>query len=248
MKYQKVKKYVKRVAKRGYALAKKRYVKGGNLNIKKMYNDIKTLKHLVNIEKKRFDVTVASPLNVGQYNGAVSGAHASIITPYPIEGVAQGQRIGLSIKLVSCVLSLQILQQANCLNPVKIRWAVVCRPTNDTNPNASGNLASYYEVNPFSNVVDYYSNRDPEYFTQFTLIKSGTCLMKPDQLATQQGAIQIQVPLKLNHHLKYNQDSSNITTKNQFLLFMTASNGDTQTSAQTGCLFQYNVRWYYTDN
>jgi len=213
-----------------------------------MQDDLKMLKHLVNIEKKRFDVTVASPLNVGQYNGAVTGAHCSIITPYPIEGIGQGQRIGLSIKLVSCVLSLQVLQQVNCLNPIRIRWAVVCRPTNDTNPNAAGNLNSYYEVNPFSTVVDYYSNRDPEYFTQFKTIKTGTVLLKPDQVSTQQSSIQIQVPLKLNHHLKFNQDSSTITTKNQFLLMMTASNGDTQTSAQTGAIFQYNVRWYYTDN
>jgi len=242
------KKVAKRIYRKGKKFLKKRYVKKGMPNIKRIYKDVKMLKHLLNFEKKRFDVTVTIPFSVGQYNGSLTGAHASIITPYPIEGVAQGQRVGLSIKLVSCVMSLQIYQQANCSNPIRIRWAIVCRPTNDTNPNASGNLASFYEVNPFSNVVDYYSKRDAEYFTQFRTIKSGSVLLKPDNLTNQQNAVQIQVPLKLNHHLKFNQDSTTITTKNQFLLFMTASNGDSQSSAQTGAIFQYNIRWYYTDN
>jgi len=227
---------------------KKRYVKKGALRMSKIVKDIKMLKHLVNVEKKRFDVTVTSPLNVGQYNGALTGAHSSIITPYPIEGIAQGQRIGLSLKIVSMVMALQIYQQANAVNNLKVRWAIVCRPTNDTNPNASGNLASFYEVNPFSGVIDYFSNRDPEYFSQFQLIKTGVVVLKQDQVTNGQSIVQIKVPLKLNHHLKFNQDSSTITTKNQFLLFMTASNGDTQASSLSGAFFQYNIRWYYTDD
>jgi len=247
----KAKRYAKGVAKRVGRLARKRYMPKGVPNLQNLVKDVKMLKHLVNVEKKRFDVTVSAPINVGQYNGAATGAHCSIITPYPIQGTAQSQRVGNSIKLVSCQFACQFLQQANCVNNMKIRWAIVCRPTNDVNVNASGNLNSFYEVNPFSTVIDYYSNRDPEYFSQFRVIKSGTITLKSDQTTNGQSAVQVKVPLRLNHHLKFNENSSTITTKNQFLLMMTASAGDIvpgQNAPLTGALFQYNVRWYYTDD
>jgi len=97
-----------------------------------------------------------------------------------------------------------------------------------------------------SGVNDYYSARDPEYFTAFRVIKCGVVSLHQDQITSGSATVQKKIPLKFNHHLKYNTDGSTTTTKNQMYLFVTCSGGDLGTA--TGATIQYNMRWYYTDN
>jgi len=127
-----------------------------------------------------------------------------------------------------------------------LKWWIVCKPDNAPSTSASTAIANFFEPNPFSGVVDYYSSRDPEYFSSFTVIKTGTIMLKQDQITSGTALVQKKYPLKFNHHLKFNTDASTLTTKNQFYLFVTASGGDA--SIATGATIQYNMRWYYTDN
>jgi len=239
--------YGKRVAKKAYGMAKKRYVKKGGPNIKNIYNDVMMLKHLVNVEKKRFDKTTVVPLTVAQLaTTGVSGQLATILSPNPAQGTSGATRVGNSIKVVSGCLDMKFSQQSGAINDMKLRWVIVCRPDNSANISAATAIAEFYEPNPFSGVSDYWSSRDPEYFNVFKVIKSGIIHLKQDQITSGQSIQQIKVPLKFNHHLKYNTDGSTTTTKNQFYLFVTGSAGDI--GALSGAFLEYNMRWYYTDN
>jgi len=241
------KRYAKKAKRVVYKTVKARYVHKGGANINQIAKDVMMLKHLVNVEKKRFDLGITSNVGVGQLSGAgVSGQFSTVITPFPVEGITGNTRIGNSIKLVSGCLDMQFSQQSVAVNEVKLRWVIVCKPDNNANPSASTSIAQFYDPNPFSGVNDYHSSRDPEYFTSMRIIKSGVVTLRQDGVTSGQSIKQIKVPLKFNHHLKFNTDGSTITTKNQFYLFVTASAGDI--AAFTGALLLYNMRWYYTDN
>lgn len=247
MRYMKAVKKAARVVGR---TASRRYLTKGkkkSLKLRQIGKDVMMLKHLVNVEKKRFDVTVSTSSNLAQYSGAgVSGQYSQIITPYPLEGVTGNTRIGNSIKIVSACIDLQFAQQSACVNHLKCKWFIVCRPDNSTSYTSATSIAQFFEPNPFSTVTDYYSSRDPEYFTSMKVIKQGVVTLHTDSVTNARSNAQVKIPLKLNHHLKFNTDASNVTTKNQFYLFIVASDGDTTTN--TGCAVVYNCRWYYTDN
>jgi len=212
-----------------------------------LYQDVQMLKHLVNIEKKRSDITISTATALAQtYGAGVSGAYASIIAPTILEGVTQGARIGLSVKVVSACLDIQFAQQSATVNNLKLKYWIVCHPDNSQFMSATTAITNFFEPNPFSGVNDYYSSRDPEYFTAFKVIKAGTIGLKTDAITGATALVQKKIPLKFNHHLKYNTDNSTVTTKNQFYLFVTCSGGDL--GLATGATIQYNMRWYYTDN
>jgi len=243
----KMKKYAKQSRPYIKKTLKARYMYKGGANVNQIAKDVMMLKHLVNVEKKRVDRTISTAVNFAQYATAgVTGAYSAVITPIIAEGVTGQTRNGLSVKLVSACLDIQFGQQANQAANLKIKWYLVMRPDNAQNITSTTAIAEFLEPNPFSGVIDYWSSRDPEYFTGFRLIKSGTVNLLADQTTGVNTFKQIKVPLKFNHHLKYNTDSSTITTKNQFYLFAVASAGDT--GANQGASIIYNVRWYYTDN
>nr|UOF82787.1 capsid protein [Cressdnaviricota sp.] len=224
---------------------KKRYGRPGGRS--KLAQDVAMLKAIVNVEKKRKDFTQVSVLPVGALNGVgVSGAQCINISPLIAQGVTQGTRNGNSLKLTSACFDIQFAQQTSTVNDLKVRWVIICRPDNGATYSASTVQDTFYEPNPFSSVVDYYSSRDPEYFTDFRVIKQGVVDLKQDQVTSGQSIIQKKIPLRLNHHQKYNTDASTATVKNAFFLLVTCSGGDIALS--TGVSFAYNVRWYYTDN
>lgn len=243
-----VKRFVKKVAKKGYAMAKKRYVTKGSPNIKNIVKDVKMLKHLVNIEKKRSDITVIIAQPFGRANAGADGAYHAIISPTIIQGITGDERIGNSIKLVSGCLDVSIEQQVNTLNSIKMKLYVICRPENAGGYSALTTLNTFLEVNPFTSRRDYYSNRDPEYFTEFRVIKQMTLELKQDQITAGVARIQKKIPLVFNHHQKFNSDGSTVPTKNQFYLIVVASDGEMASPSLTGAQIQYNMRWYYTDN
>jgi len=242
----KAKRVARRVARGVYKGAKRRYVTKGGANIKNILSDVKLLKSLVNIEKKRVDVT-QSLFSIGQFNGVSnSGGTCLNITPIIAQGITGSTRNGNSIKLISGCLDLNILQMASAINQMKIRYQIYVRPDNTINMNGATAYGNIYEPNPFSTVIDFYSARDPEHFQAFKLVKSGVITLSQDQITSGQANTQLRIPLKFNHHLKYNTNSSTDTTKNQFYIAFTCSSGDVALS--TGAQFQYNMRWYFTDN
>jgi len=241
----KAKAYVKRQGKRAFRAAKKRYVQKGKLNISKLSADVQMLKHLVNTEKRRVDLSPAAS-QVGQFNGASTGQYAFGLSPTIPQGVTQGGRIGNSVKLVSGVLDLRLAQQSAAVNNIKVKLYIVCRPDNSATGSATTAINEFLELNNFSGVNDYYSNRDPEYFKAFRVITQKTFIMKQDSVTSGTSIIQTKIPLRFNHHQKYNTNASTTTVSNQFYIFMVASDGDT--AASTGVSLQWNMRWYYTDN
>jgi len=246
--YKKVGKFVRKSGiKKTYAnvrkAAQKRYSKRSNIA-----KDVAMLKHLVNIEKKRSDITVIIAQPFGRANASADGAYHAIISPTIPQGITNSERTGNSVKLVSGCLDVSISQQVNAVNNNKIKLMIVCRPENAGGYSAANTLNQMFEVNPFTSRRDFYSNRDPEYFSEFKVIKSITMDLKQDSVASGTTFIQKKIPLRLNHHLKYNTDGSTIPTKNQFYLIVLASDGEMASPSLTGAQIQYNMRWYYTDN
>lgn len=244
-------KQVKKAVKVVGRTAGKRYLKGArgkkSLNMRQIGQDVMMLKSLVNVEKRRFDITSAGALTFGQTAGAgVAGYLCVNVSPTPGQGTVLSARTGLSIKIVSCCIDMYFNQSVNAVNGGKIKWYMFIRKDNgvDTTPTVAA--TQLMEINPFSSVIDYHSSRDAEYFTSYKIIKQGVVSLTPDSLTSQIAFAQRKVPLKLNLHQKYNQDASNITTKNKFFMLFTMDTGDTV--ALTGAQVQYNLRWYYTDN
>lgn len=241
------KKYVKKQGKRAYKAAKARYVTKGGPNVANIYKDVMMLKALVNVEKKRSDNTSTGAIGFGQTAGVgVTGAFSQQINPTIAQGLTGATRTGNSVKLVSGCLDMYFNQSVNTINQVKIRWILVCRPDSSLIIASSSALTNVYEINPFSAVIDYHSNRDPEFFSQYKMIKTGTVTLQQDQLAGGIAYAQVKIPMKFNHHLKYNTDASTTSVKNQFYLFATCDQGDAV--ALSGAQIQYNMRWYFTDN
>jgi hypothetical protein len=242
-----MKKVARRVYAKGKRAFKKRYVSKGGPNVKNIYKDVMMLKSLVNVEKKRVDFFPALPVSFGQTAGAgLSGAYASNISPVIAQGLTNSTRNGNSLKLVSACVDIQFAQSVNTVNAIKIKYFIVCKPDSGTFSTAATVRSELWEPNPFSTVIDYHSNRDAEFFTSYRIIKSGSCTIPQDQIAAGIGFKQIKIPLKLNHHMKYNTDASTLSTKNQFYIFALADVGDVV--ALTGANISYNVRWYFTDN
>lgn len=201
---------------------------------------------LMNVEKKRAEVSQGQGVSFGQFSSTSSGNYATDITPVISQGVTGNTRNGLSIKLVSACMDIQINQSVNTQSEFRYKWYIVCRPDASLATNASVAISQFFEVNPFSNVIDYHSNRDPEYFHQFRVLKSGYGKLTSDQISTQTSYNQFKIPLKLKHHLKYNTDASTTTVKNQMFLFVVADSGEV--TALTGGQIRYNMRYYYVDN
>lgn len=201
---------------------------------------------LLNVEKKRVDVAQGNGVTFAQFAGAGTGLYASDITPTPAEGITGSTRNGLSLKLVSACMDIQINQSASTINEFRYKWFIVCRPDASLSTTAAVASTQFFEPNLFSGVIDYHSNRDPEYFHQFRVIKKGTGKLTSDQLATQTSYNQWKVPLKLNHHLKFNTDASTTTVKNQLFMFIIADSGEV--TALTGAQVRFNIRYYFVDN
>lgn len=213
-----------------------------------IFKDVAMLKSLINTEKKRTDVTLSTPAKIGQYadlSAATTGVYVVRLTPTIAQGVQNNQRSGNSLKIVSAMINMHFTQQTLTTESIRLRWYILNIPEEDM---PLGSVETkFLEENPFSGVIDYNSSRDPEYFTQFKIVRSGNVFLKADAThIARTSSANIKCPLKLNHHLKYNSNSTSDSTKNQFYLYVVADSGDN--SLNTGAQVQFNTRWYYTDN
>lgn len=235
------------LAKKAIGAVKKRYVgKRGGIKTDQIMKDVAMLKRALNVEKKRVDVADGTGIPLGLQATLAEGAFKVDMSPAIPQGVTANTRNGNSIKFVSACLDFQVTQQVNTVNAFRYKWYFICRPDSSqvlTAPNAHLQM---FEPNLFTGFRDYHANRDPEYFHQFRIVKSGSGYIGQDQLTAGVGIKQHKIPLKLNHHQKYNTDASLTTTKNQFFLIIVADSGDTNTS--TGAIVKYNLRYYYVDN
>ena len=249
MTYKKPYKKYNRFAKKVYKKVIHPYVnkKKGYKNRMKLYNEVRQIKRLVNPEKFRFDVTSSTDLQFAQFTtGGAAGYYATNITPNPTQGDTGNSRQGNSIKLVSAAIDVQIKQDSSTNNDLRFKWMIVCKPDNGSDTNASTMMTQLLEPNLFSSVIDYHSNRDPEFFQAYRIIRSGYGILHCDAITGQTSYFQRKILLRLNHHLKFNSDASAVTTKNKFWLVVLADTGNT--TLNTGGLITWNARWFYVDN
>ena len=232
-------KYAKKAGKVVKKAAKGRYAPKGKINYAKIAQDAAKLVKLMNVEKKYITHT----------NNAFAFAQTSFasftITPGIAQGITGNTRNGNSLKLVSARADFQIKTQASTVNAFKYKYYIINSPqhTGTTSLNATN---QFLDSNIFSGVVDYHSQRDPEFFKNYKVICSGGGTIMPEQLAGQTGIVQFHRNLKLNHHLKYDIDGTTVPTMNEFYLIVVADSGDT--SLLTGAVMDFTWRVWYVDN
>lgn len=241
------KKYARTASKKIYKKAIHPYVnkKKGYANRQKLYKEIYNIKRLINVEKKRYDSTLAAT-SFAQFSGALTGAICTTVNPLPAQGLTGSTRTGNSIKLVSYCMDLAFNSSINTSNAVRIKYYLFYKPDNTIDTTNTQALTSLLEPNPFSAVIDYHSNRDPEYMSSFKILHTGYVSLQPDQIAGQISYAQRRHASKLSLHLKYNTDGTTTTARNKIFFACVADSGDV--GALTGAQVQLNFRWFYTDN
>jgi len=243
----------RRIVKRGKRALKKRY--GGAKGISNVVKDVAMLKHLVNVEKKRISI-INSSLLVGQVFANLGGFVAQDITPVMAQGLGFNQRNGSSIKIVSAYMKFQFWTQASNNHTTKLRielWKVQGNTTN-----ASGELGEIYNTTPNVGIQDYNSLRNPDYYGGSRKFCTKYFTMPASQYAGQTQIKEIAIPLKLNHHIRFDGNTNTIAG-GQILMFIFADSGNTSSTLSTianipialgtsAVIYNQDIRWYYTDN
>lgn len=243
--------------------ARKRYVKKtGALKLGKIAKDVMSLKKMVNAEKKHLTTDIENA-NVGQVNINASGHYLVDVTPTPTQGTGFSNRVGQSIKQHSSYYVFQFQRMAGISNPcaqrLKLQWVLVMGQPYTTPSNATD---KFLKNNPFIDgtpVYDIHSERRPEYFKDFRVLRTKYVYFPENNQANQFIIKTVKVGLKYkNLHVKW---SGNTATHSigQILLYITADNGNMggtnstlddvpQTTAFTGTTFDWYVTHYWYDN
>lgn len=257
-------KYVRKIAKKAVKAVKtitgNRYGRGTKQIISKgmpqMAKDIMRLKTLLNVEKKQKEDFFSSIC--GQVNVNNTGSSVTDITPIFTEGVGYTQRTGRSIKLTGATLHWQFQEQNAQLVRNKMTIYIV-RVIGNPFTSASTFIAEFFDKNPLSTVVDYYSDRNPQNFKQFKILSKRNVTMYADQQTTTGRVVSCKMRLKLSHHVKYNDDL-NTVVDGQIYAVVVCENGNCNvatastlteipiTAANTGLQVRMYQRFYAVDN
>lgn len=223
---------------------------------KTAYNLVNTAR-LLNVEKKRSLITATSQI-IGQLNANNGDQYMADMTPVPAQGVGYNQHTGSSIKIVSCHMTMQFWSQSAynhstklILEIFKIRGASQVPATF---------TSDYFTPNPSLSVsiIDYESNKDPDYFGQARLLIRKKFSVPAPQFAGEIMQRQVNIGRKkLSHHIRYDQNTTTIDD-GQLIMVIRADSGNSGTistvtgapvlAANTGLNFNYNMLWYYVDN
>lgn len=266
MKYTKTLKRLGRIAYK--ASGYKNPMKKGRLSssrvvsqIPRMLRDINMVKAMVNAEKKRL-VTNSTNNLVAQVSGAAGSGHYIVdVTPNPTQGNGFNQKSGSSIKWHSSHYDFQIIgQSANVAGiKLKLEWVkVVGLPYSSLNdifgkyllPNGFISGGSTYDIN---------SNRDPDYFKNFKVIKRTYITLRPDVITGDVPVKQLSVGMKLKSHHVRNNDNDPTLSMGQVFLLITADTGNwgsvasgltgvSNSTALSGAVFSYIRTDYFYDN
>jgi len=258
-----IKRYVKRAAKRAGRVVKKRYFKGkgyGRPNLSTMVRDIALVKRSLNVEKKNIQSAIAVNNNIGQCNvNADTGQQFYDITPAIVQGTGYNQMCGNSVKLVSMAFRGQLKQQSGTAHPMKVRMIIFTKigtPATAASIQAGNQLL---DINPLSTVTDYNSERNINYFRDFKILKSQSLYLAPDPTTGEIMIKDIKVIMKLNHHLKWNNNTTTLTSGQLLVAFFSDSGNVSTTTASTlpnipilkinsGATLQFYTKFYYVDN
>lgn len=245
--YKKSKKY----SRYGYKLTGlKNPVKKGNVSMTRVIKDLAKLKEMVNAEKQNITSSVTTEYDLAQYNGVSSSGSRVLAGVFPAitQGVGEDNRKGDSLKVCSWVLKLQVYNNGNdTLSGVNYKFYVVRQPTNPS-PTTSDTIGDFLETNPFSGVLDYYSNRNYEHYKDFIVmgVISGK-LKANDSGDVNQGSKTNTHTLarKQEFHIRYDKGTTDIIN-NKIYLIAVASDGDRSTTNKI--FFKYSSKFYFYDN
>lgn len=235
----------KRYGKRAYRKVVRPYVnkKKGFRNRMKLYKEITAIKRMINAEKKTAE-SFYNGVGVGQLNNGSDGAYCATLTPVISQGVGFANRTGRSIKCSGMYLRGQFNAQTNTINAIKFNLTIVkvVGATQTTTEILNG----MYNADALSGIRDYFAPRNPDNFRDFRVIASRNFNLYPDQITGQQSKINFAMPLKLRHHIRY-ENNTNTIQEGELYYIIRATDGDGG-SPNTGAFFDMSIRLTYYDN
>lgn len=239
------KKTLKRFARKTYRKVIKPYVnkKKGRTNRMKLYNEVRAIKKMMNAEKKQAELTINGQ-GVGQLLNASDGIYCNTLTPTIGQGTTFTTRNGRSIKLNGAYIRGKFVAQSNAINKIKFNMTIV-RYVGKTQT-TTDIIGGMYNVDSLTGLRDYFAPRNPDTYTDYRLITSRNYVMYPDSISGQTGIIDFIMPLKLNHHIRYNGNTNTIEEGEMFIIIR-ADSGDGGSPA-TGAFFSLSIRLTYYDN
>lgn len=249
----------KTLAKKAYKKVVRPYVKrkGGYNNRMKLYKEVSAIKKMLNAEKKEIRSYITQTgLAVGQTNYLTDNAYwQQDITPIIPQGVADGQRNGDSVKLVSMQIKGIIQQQSATALPVRLRaYVVSIRGTPETPA-----INNFLVQNPVTLCTDWNSVRNKDRFKNYEVIQTKVFRISNDAYSGQGNTFKdFRIGLKFNNkHLNY-LSGSNTISNGQLILYIVADSGNIHPTATnlnipvlagyTGVTMSYTCDAWYYDN
>lgn len=245
MVYKKFGRRARKYAKKIYKKAVKPYVnkKKGYNNRMKLYKEITAIKKMVNAEKKVKE-TFLNGIGVAQLNNAVDGIYVNTITPTISQGNGFDQRNGRSIKLSGAYLRGKFTAQTNTINKIKFNMMIIrCVGQPQTTTQIATGM---FNADALSGIRDYFAPRNPDAFSDYRVICSRNYVLYPDSISGQTGIVDYMMPLKLKHHIRY-QNNTNTIDEGELFVIIRADSGDSGTPL-TGAFWQMSIRFTYYDN
>ena len=228
-----------------------------NKGIPRLYKDVMMIKNMVNDEKKVYEQTYTA--TVGQCNiNADTGYYAVDITPIPSQGVTATTRNGASIKLNSMVFRGQATQQTNLNTDLKFTIYII-RTVGQTQTVDSTLVNKFLIADVLTTCTDHNSNRNQNYFRDFRVVAKRTFKILNDSASSQNQLKDFSIPLRIKQHVRYAQDTTNVT-QNQLWMLILADTGNINSStastlsnianktALTGCTLALYQKTFYYDN
>nr|WPR18726.1 MAG: capsid protein [Owegonang virus 21] len=232
--------------------------------IPKMLTDISRLKGIINSEKFRVESQPFSDSRLGQVDGNNSGHLLVDFTPVPSQGDGFNNRQGQSIRWKASHYSFFVQRQTNNVARCTMKIQLI-KVIGEPFTTLSNILGRFIEPDRWINtgtVYDTASDRKPEYFRNFRVLRTKTITFPGADYAGQAVLTQkiVNFGLKLpKHHVKWN-NNSNTLTSGQVLCLITMDTGNssaTTTSTldsiannqtNTGLFVNCNKVDYYYDN
>lgn len=230
--------------------------------------EMKRQRMIVNIEKKYDTKYSGTTLYVGQVSANDSGHLIIDVTPSPLEGPAFNERIGQKIAMTGMVLDCQIMQMGAMITGPAHIHVDIFQKVGEANVAITNLIGQIYDGNVFidqqnagvNNIYDAYAERNMDYFRTYRKIRGCKIKVDIDTLSSGQNLIASKkLPIKFNkpHVVKYN--SAGTVTEGQLIMVVRSDIGNASlttactlagvsaTPVNTGYIFRYNIREYYTD-
>ena len=215
----------------------------GYRNRMKLYQEVNSIKRMINAEKKTAIGTLENQSFAQTYNG-VDGCYATQLFPTITQETGYSNRTGRSIRLSGLYMRARFSAQTNNINRTKFNVLLVRAPGLTQTP--SEVLDGMFLPDQISTYRDLNCSRNPDKYTDYRIIASKTYFLAADQISTEVSYLDVAVPLKLNFHVRYQEDTNTIT-EGMIYIILRADRGDAGT-ALTGIGFNISYTYTYFDN